>query len=548
MNLYFPLTERNELHIPVNQLSSNIFETIKNKIDEKSEINTDSLVDHDENTNDNLEVKNIENLEMMNFHEKYTSKLNTLKKSEAHKKINKINIYFIVKSKIVNGKEMTVAIPIRCFDDLGNTNPEKFHNSINNLFNVNVCRERPKRPNTQGSPELKPFNLEEIVFAAHPFGMDEEFSLKDLILPKEYGGDGNKLKPNIPEFDLLSQLIRIKSRNKYTGKARTTYYLGHEYDYNKSSVDNTILSNTSNYVIDPKKTNNTFAKRLREIDFKKDGFKVVNTKNLLKLIGGDRTPLVEKSIIPVFSNLEDAQDLLITVLEEVNEPFQVRRKMEGPNTPQYDRSLDYLEDPFCYQNKYFYPESVVDKVKDFLRAYRFIKERKRSSFKDDLYNENRYQTKGPFSILDGETADDDHMDEPLWIREQAHEFAPRHIWRETDRILFEAENFPGEGEVYSFLESRDMSVMDKTLLKKGQDVKIISMGLADFLEFWNNPTTKTGELLFIPSSKHLNLNKRKSPVRSKKPIDPFYDYQQKFYESTKKETESYTYEIIVSPD
>ncbi|CAM9140411.1 unnamed protein product, partial [Ectocarpus sp. 13 AM-2016] len=40
--------------------------------------------------------------------------------------------------------------------------------------------------------------------------------------------------------------------------------------------------------------------------------------------------LVEKSIIPVFSNLEDAQNLLITVLEEVNEPFQVRRKMEGP--------------------------------------------------------------------------------------------------------------------------------------------------------------------------------------------------------------------------
>ncbi|CAM9098333.1 unnamed protein product [Ectocarpus sp. 13 AM-2016] len=545
MNLYFPLTERNELHIPLNQLSSNISETIKDKIDDRNEINTDSLVDTDENINDNLEVENLEDLEMMNFHEKYTSKLNTLKKTEAHKKINKIKVYFIVKSKILKGKEMIVAIPIRCFDDLGNAKPEKFHNRINTLFDIDVFR---GRPNTQGSPALKPFILEEIVFATHPFGLDEEFSLEDLILPKEYGDDGTKLESDIPEFDLLSRLKTMKTRNKYTGKVRTIYYLSRDYDYNQSAVDNTIFSTTSNYVIDPKKTNNTFTKRLKEIDFKKDGFKVVNARNLFKLVWGNRTPLVEKSIIPVFSNLEDAQNLLITVLEEVNEPFQVRRKMEGPNTPQYDRSLDYLDDPFCYQNRYFYPESGIDNAKEFLRTYRFIKGRKRSSLKDDLYHENKYQTKGPFSILDGETVDDDHMDEPLWIREQAHEFAPKHIWRETDCMLFEAEYFPGEGEAYSFLESRDMSVIDETLLKKSQDVKIISMGLADFLEFWNNPTTKTGELLFIPSSKHLNLNKRESPVRSKKPIDPFYEYQQKFYESTRKDTKNYTYEIIVSPD
>ncbi|CAM9095860.1 unnamed protein product [Ectocarpus sp. 12 AP-2014] len=545
MNLYFPLTERNELHIPVNQLPSNIFETIKNKIDDKGEINTDSLVGTDENINDNLEVENIEDLEMMNFHEKYTSKLNTLKKTEAHKKINKIKVYFIVKSKIVKGKEITVAIPIRCFDDLGNAKPEKFHNRINTLFDIDVFR---GRRNTQGSPALKPFILEEIVFATHPFGLDEEFSLEDLILPKEYGDDGTKLESDILEFDLLSRLKTMKTRNKYNGKVRTIYYLSKEYDYNHSAVDNTIFSTTSNYVIDPKKTNNTFAKRLKEIDFKKDGFKVINARNLFKLVWGNRTPLVEKSIIPVFSNLEDAQNLLITVLEEVNEPFQARRKMEGPNTPQYDKSLDYLDDPFCYQNRYFYPESGIDKAKEFLRTYRFIKGRKRSSLKDDLYHENKYQTKGPFSILDGETVDDDHMDEPLWIREQAHEFAPKHIWRETDCMLFEAEYFPGEGETYSFLESRDMSVIDETLLKKSQDAKIISMGLADFLEFWNNPTTKTGELLFIPSSKHLSLNKRESPVRSKKPIDPFYEYQQKFYESTKKDTKNYTYEIIVSPN
>ncbi|CAM9096794.1 unnamed protein product [Ectocarpus sp. 8 AP-2014] len=543
MNLYFPLTEHNELHIPVNQLSSNIFETIKDKIDENSEINTDSLVDHDENINDNLEVENIEDLEMMNFHEKYTSKLNTLKKTEAHKKINKIKIYFIVKSKLVKGKEMTVVIPIRCFDDLGNAKPEKFHNRIQNLFDIDVLR---GRPNTQGSPALKPFILEEIVSAAHPFGLDEEFSLEDLILPKQYGDDGTKLESGIEELDLLSRLQTMQTRNQYTGKVRTIYYLSADYDYNQSVVDNTIFSTTSNYVIDSKKTNNTFAKRLKEIDFKKDGFKIVNTRNLFKLVWGNRTPLIEKSIIPVFSNLEDAQNLLITVLEEVNEPFQIRRKMEGPDTPQYDRSLDYLTDPFCYQNRYFYPKSGIGKVKDFLRKYRFIKGHKRSSLKDDLYHENKYQTKGPFSILDGETADDYHMDEPLWIREQAHEFAPRHIWRETDCLLFEAEYFPGEREAYSFLESRDMSVIDETLLKKSQDVKIISMGLADFLEFWNNPTTKTGELLFIPSSKH--LNKRGSPVRSKKPIDPFYEYQQKFYGSTKKDTKNYTYEIIVSPE
>ena len=134
----------------------------------------------------------------------------------------------------------------------------------------------------------------------------------------------------------------------------------------------------------------------------------------------------------------------------------------------------------------------------------------------------------------------------MWIREKANEFAPKHIWREFVFTLFQEENFPNEEEAYSWLESRDMTVADKGLLQKSQDVKIISMGLADFLEFWNNPTTKNGELLFIPSSK--NLNKRKLPFISKKPRDPFYDYQQKFRESKKKDTENYTYEILVSPD
>ncbi|CAM9685143.1 unnamed protein product [Ectocarpus fasciculatus] len=529
MNLYFSPTEHYKLHVPVSQLSTNIFENIKNKIEETREINTDSIINHD---NDNLKE---EDIEMLEFHEKYTSELSTFKKTEANKKLNKIKIYFIVKSKIVKGQELNFAIPIRGFDNLGHSRLEKFHSFINILFEIGLYK------NYEGSPEVRPFSLERIIVAADPYGLNEEFSLEDLVLPKQYGPDGIKIESDISMFD-MSRLRQVITRTK-KGKKGSIYYLSSDYHYTESMVDNTVFTHTSKYVTDGKKTKeNTFVTRA------KAGFKIVISTNPLKLIFGNRNSVKNKNIIPVFSSLEDAQDLLITVLEEVNEPFQVRRKMEGLDTNKYDRSLDYLDDPFCYQNRYFNPENVIEKFKEFLRTYRFIKARKRSSLKDDYYHENKYQTKGPFCIIDPEPEAGDMTYEPLWLREQANEFAPRHIWRESDCLLFQEENFLDDAEVYSLLESRDMSIADKVLLKNSQDVKIISMGLADFLGFWNNPTTKNGEVLFIPSSKDLTLNKRGSPVISKKPIDPFYEYQQKFRESKKKDTENYTYEIIVSPN
>ena len=88
---------------------------------------------------------------------------------------------------------------------------------------------------------------------------------------------------------------------------------------------------------------------------------------------------------------------------------------------------------------------------------------------------------------------------------------------------------------------RDMIEFDEFLLNTVDRTKIVSMGLADFLDFWNNSQLKNGEVLFIPSSKQ--MRKIKLPFSGKKSSDKLYDYQQKFRIKTIQNRSEYTYEI-----
>lgn len=540
MNIYFSPTERNELNFPTSKLST----TITNSI-----TNTDGLDKTNTRIDDNL---NKEDIEISEFYKKYVSKEKLLRNTKSQKKLNKIKVYFIVKSKMVQGKEIRYALPIRSFDDLGNSILEKSNSFIASIFYLKVDPNLDGLDSIEGNPGSRPFRLEEVIDPEPPFYAEQEFPLENLMLPKKYVIDGGKIKlAKQLEGNSLNKMIVEESTDDFE-EMKSFFYFPTEYEYNESMIDNTFLVNSSRYGTDMRQKNSFngekedagFLNRLKDLKLKQGRLELFNISNIFSLIFGDKNASVDKNIIPVFSSLEDAQDLLITVLDEIHQPFQVRRKTENFNTSQYSKSLSYLDDSFSFQNNYFFPgpKSKLAKAQDLLIKYGIIKSSDLSKSSDDkFYHENKYQTKGPFFLEDTDsTLENDGYNS---ISQQAKS-ASKSIWREIDYWSFLDRYFPGQQEAYSWWESRDMTETDKGLLKKSQDIKIISMGLGDFLEFWNNPTTKNAEVLFIPSSNH--LNKKKIPLFPKKSRDKFYDYQQKFRDSKKQATENYIYEIKLS--
>lgn len=540
MNIYFSPTGPNELNFPISELSTTITNLVTNT-DEVEKGNSDF---------DNHIVK--EDIEITDFYKKYGSKKN-FEKTKSQKKLNKIKVYFIIKSKIVKGKEINYALPIRSFDDLGNSILEKSNAFIASIFYLKVDHNLNGLKYVEGSPGARPFRLDEVIDPEPPFEAEQEFPLENLNLPKKYVVNEGKLElAKDSEVSNAGKMEIDETADKFE-EMRSFFYFPGEYEYNESMVDNTFLVNSSRYGTDIRQKNSFngekeetgFLGRLKDLNLTEDRFKLFNISNIFSLVFGNKNALIDKNIIPIFSNLEDAQDLLITILDEIHQPFQVRRKIENYNIPQYSKSLSYLDDSFSFQNNYFSPgpKSKIEQAQDLLIKSGIIKSQKLSTSSDyEFYHENKYQTKGPFFLEDTDSIDND-VYVPM---SQQTKSAPKFIWREIDYWSFLDRYFPGQHEAYSWWESRDMSEADKGLLKKSQDIKIISMGLGDFLEFWNNPTKKNAEVLFIPSSN--DLNKRKVPLSTKKSRDKFYDYQQKFRESKKQNTKNYIYEIKLSAE
>lgn len=529
MNLYFSPIERNELNFPTSNLSTSLPHLTRDTNDIQ---NLDSNRDGD--------ILDQEDIESSQFYKNYTSEEDIFTKKESQKKLNKVKLYFIVKSKIVNGKEVNYAVPIRSFDDLGNTILEKVNTFIASVFYVKVEDKVHGREYIEGSPGSRPYRLEHMVRPDPPFNVEIEFPLENFMLEKKYKVNSNKFE--LLKENLLDTRIKVDYQDAL-GKMRAFYYWIGPNEYTEGMLDNTFLVNTSQYGTDNRSTKsfngekeeNGFFSRVKELDLKdKDRFKYFNLSNIFSVVSGNVSSSIDKNIVPVFSNLEDAQDLLVNVLEEINQPFQVRRKIENPDKSQYSKSLNYLDDSFSFQNNYFRPESAgrFERIKYLFKI--------KNNSLNEFYHENKYQTKGPFFLEDLDPVDND-----VYIpMSQRTKSAPKFIWREIDYSSFLDRYFPGQPEAYSWWESRDLSDIDKGLLKKSQDLKIISMGLGDFLEFWNSPLKKNAEILFIPSSN--DINKRQLSLLPKKSQDRFYNYQQKFRESNKQENDQYVYEIKVS--
>ena len=535
MNIYFSPNDRNELNFPTITLSTNINNSITN---------TAELEKINPHIDDNLN-KEEEDIEISEFYEKYKSKTKVLEKTKSQIKLNKVKVYFIVKSKIINGKEMSYALPIRNLDDLGNSILEKSSSFIASIFYTRLGDSSSDFVYNESNPGARPFFLEEVMDLESSYYTDSEFPLENLILPKKYVISRHKIGlVKEPKINNVGKMVLEEPKDELETMESFSYF-NTEYEYNESMIDNTFLSNPSRYVNDIRqkksfngeKEETGFLSRLKDLNSKEGRFKLFNMSNIFSLVFGNRNVAADKNIIPVFSSLEDAQDLLITLLDEINQPFQIRRKIENPDTNQNSKNLSYLDDSFSFQNNYFFPgpKSKLHRAQDLLMRYGIIKVSDLSKFSDDrFYHENKYQTKGPFVL-------EDIINESIRSIPQQNKSGSKFVWREIDYLSFLNQNFPGQQEAYSWWESRHISDIDKGLLKKSQDIKIISMGLGDFLEFWNTPTIKNAEALFIPSSNELD-----KPLSPKKYRDKFYDYQQKFRESKKQDTENYIYEIKLS--
>jgi len=128
MNLYFSPIERTELNLPTSNLSTSIPNIIRDTNDIQ---NLDFKIDKNN-------INNEEDIEFNQFYEEYSSEGDSFENSDPQKKLNKVKLYFIVKSKIVEGREINYAVPIRSFDDLGNTISEKLNAFIASVFYVKV--------------------------------------------------------------------------------------------------------------------------------------------------------------------------------------------------------------------------------------------------------------------------------------------------------------------------------------------------------------------------------------------------------------------------
>nr|YP_011002486.1 hypothetical protein V2388_pgp077 [Undaria peterseniana]WAL33277.1 hypothetical protein [Undaria peterseniana] len=445
---------------------------------------------------------------------KITGKKGANQSLSAKEKLNKVQIYFIVKSIKVEGEDVLIAVPINNFDDLSNSSYGKAISARAGTFLMRTDADLNKKGFIEGRPGNRPFILEQALEVEAPYGSLPELPLEVLVLPKKYGINGNLeiLDLTIEEQEedeskLITEIIVDDS-----GKERMLYYFLSEYEYDYAFLDNTIFTNVEPYLTTPRDEasfNRTFKDILKN-NIKNFGLediwnkkkKELRLSEIEDLVYKNTDELLSKNIIPIFSNLEDAQDLLIVVLEELLEPFKTIRFIENPiNQDDYPlTNLDYLDDSFTLQNKYVSPETRMDKIQLWLTKYRLIK--------------SRTQLKPQYEL-------------------NYQRFLFPRIPEELQEFLDPAESS----------ETAYLSESDTVLLDIASNVKIVSMGLGDFLSFWNNNETKNGEILFIPSSK--SFKKINLPLLPKKPKDRFYEYQQKFRsEDKQKMTEyNYSYEI-----
>nr|YP_011005053.1 hypothetical protein V2471_pgp081 [Analipus japonicus]WAM61916.1 hypothetical protein [Analipus japonicus] len=454
------------------------------------------------------------------IYKKYKNKANV---SESHKKLNKTKVYLIVKSIEINGKQTMVAVPINNFDDLSNSTYGNALSSRVGTFQMRTEQDLDNRGLLEGRPGNRPFILEHAIKCREPYQSIRDFPLEELMV--EDGGNIEHLSSEEKELLEISRLkVRIISYKDFNDIDRFYYYYLTQYEYDQTFVDNTIFTSVKPYLTDPRDRSNfnqtikdkfNNLKNSRLSDFWSREKKQLRVLEFEDLIYKNTDELLSKNIIPVFCTLEEAQDLLLTILEEILEPFKKYIPIYQDSDSLPIINLDYIEDSFNFKNRQPVLTTKKEKLIDWLVKYRLVKS---VTNRDSHYVDYaaKHTRGGEFE-----------------------EYGDINYFDFDDEWEFEQEN-----KIINYIfddYKRDIVEFDELLLNTAGKTKIVSMGLGDFLDFWNNTLVKNGEVLFIPGSK--NLGQRKLPFFSKKPTDRFYDYQQKFRNKNIQELDDYTYEI-----
>ena len=494
--------------------------------------------------NETLQIKLDKTKGISELYKKYkkdeNSKKNINTTNKAYKNINKIKVFLIAKSVKIDNKEVMVAIPINNFDDLSNSIYGKGLSARAGTFQMLTEQDLTNKGSAQSTPGNRPFRLEYTLESEGPYNGIPEIPLDTLILPNEAGvehlSDEEKDLLARSKWRIQSELVRDEN-----GKEVMYQFLVTEYEYDYLFMDNTIFTNVEPYFTDPRDRNSynrTFKEQLgnfKNIDF--DSFWHSKEKGRL-LLGAEETfeqkieellykntdELLNKNIIPVFSNLEDAQDLLITVIEEILEPYKSLKIIKEKKNL-LPRTIESIDESFSFKDdRLKAPETRIEKFKDWLFKYRLIKSN--TITKAEHYGNYPPQIK---DILP-DTEMKMYGDFDYWSEESIDKSA-KHI---PDDIIPDYTTF-------DVTDLRYQPEFDQVLLNIFPETKIVSIGLGDFFDFWNNDEIKNGEVLFIPSSK--KLEKSQLPLLSKKSIDRFYEYQQKFRKNNKPNIDDYIYEI-----
>jgi len=475
------LTLPNDLIFPSSILRARPKNIIDNITDNYTD--TDSIIRNDKD--DHPDYAQIE--DMLKIHEKYQSK--SQRNNALVRKLNKTSIYFIAKSINIEDEKMIVAVPINNFDDLTMTGDNQMIISRSMIFQFKTAMDLSS--DIEGIPGNRPYIFPYIVkLTEGPYrACRKVLRLKDLDIV-----EGKEI-PDEPD----------PNNEKYwekDGILREDYGLSH-YD-----IEQAFHTTTRRYSMDPRdlqnftKTWKDYLMNFKDLKFNdliSESKEVVSDRDALgSIVKKNTVESQSKHIIPVFATLEEAQELLLTVFEELMEPYKTpTRRLPDLNLKHINyTNVDYLDMPLIHADNTTIPTTKLEKLLD------------------------------PISRLD-------RLKHPVTTINDIKSFLAKY------RLI------KGNTELKPHLKNYgwdcDISLENPKKYQQALNSKIIRMGLGDFLTFWNNKEIKHGEVLFVPSIQ--NSNKFKSSSFDKTREDTFYQYQHKFQRRAKRKIDDYIYEI-----
>lgn len=220
--------------------------------------------------------------------------------NDVRKRLNKIKVYLIVKSKFVIDKESYILLPINNFENLSNKPVSRLYLHRDGLFEINANSNLYFDNRPPG--ERRFYLLDELLNTHGAFDSQLDIKIRNAIIETEedilekkglkgkiLGNDPNyytsseyEIFDYLPEIDPDPEIWREEDKNSMW--VQKYGIPKQDYEYDEAEMDNIMFNNS------------------------------------IKYFSG-----TEKNIFPVFESLEDAEKLLLTIFEDLLEPFRKKR-------------------------------------------------------------------------------------------------------------------------------------------------------------------------------------------------------------------------------